>query len=345
MSESVRKRERADLVKFTIFLTVAALFTFWVGVVTAEHRSGDSDAYTAVFEDVSGLEVGDEVRVAGVDVGRVRDIFVQPDSTVRVSFDVATDQELDESTQAAIQYRNLVGDRIVSLSRSDAGAAAMAVGDTIPVERTASALDLDTLLNGFRPLFSGLSPQQINLLSGELVQVLQGQRSAVTSLVQHVGSFTTTIAEREQLVGQVIRNLNDVVGTFDQRRETVAELIDGFEALVSGLDHQDTQILDAAQRIDGMAREASSLVRAARGDLKPDLVALAEAARGLNKSSDTLQTVLRKLPGHYRTLQDSASYGNFFNFFLCGVRVKTDLLGSAPVTTPWVYSDAERCQR
>lgn len=346
MSHSpVRRRQRADLVRLTIFLVVAGLFTFWVGAVTGEYRAGDRDQYSAVFEDVSGLQVGDKVRIAGVEVGKVRNIVVQEGSLVLVTFDVDPGQVLDTSIRAAIQYRNLIGDRVVSLSRTDPDARTMAVGDTIPVEQTASALDLDTLLNGFKPLFAGLSPSQINALSGDLVQVLQGQRSAVTTLVQHVGSFTTTIAEREQLVGQVIRNLNDVVGTFDERRDTVAALIDSFEALVTGLDRQDTQILDAAQQIDALARDASSLVRAARGGLKPDLVALATAARGLNGSADTLEQVLHQLPRHYRAIQNTASYGNFFNFFLCGVQVQTGGPDGGTVLSPWIYSDVKRCKR
>jgi phospholipid/cholesterol/gamma-HCH transport system substrate-binding protein len=55
--------------------------------------------------------------------------------------------------------------------------------------------------------------------------------------------------------------------------------------------------------------------------------------------------VLRQLPRHYRKLQNAGSYGNFFNFFLCGVRVQTDLAGGQQMVTPWIRSDEERCKR
>lgn len=72
MSLSPQKRtERADLIKFSAFLTIAAVFTVWVAAVTGEIRPGDREPYKAVFDDVSGLTVGDEVRIAGVDVGKV----------------------------------------------------------------------------------------------------------------------------------------------------------------------------------------------------------------------------------------------------------------------------------
>ena len=340
------RRQRGDLVKFSAFLVVAAVFTAWVAVVTGEIRPGDREQYRSVFDDVSGLAVGDEVRIAGVDVGKVRDIDVQADNTVLVTFDVRAGQELTTGTNATIQYRNLIGDRVLQLTRGEEDSGeVLPVGGTIPVDRTASALDLDTLLNGFKPLFAGLSPTQVNELSGQLIQVLQGQQSSVATLVSHVASFTTTIGNREELIGQVIRNLNSVLGTVEDRKETLGLLLDRLDVLLTGLDRQDTQVLDAAARITAFADRTSTLVTRARGDLRSDLQGLAVTARGVNANAETLEAVLGELPGHYRAIQNTASYGNFFNFFLCGVRVQTGLTAQAPITTPWIYSDAPRCKR
>lgn len=339
-NSKLRSRERSDLIKFGIFLVAAALFTYWVGVVTAAHRPGDRVTYDAVFTNVSGLQKGDSVRIAGVDVGKVTGLAVQRDTTVRVSFNVPRDQVLNASTEATVQYRNLIGDRIVQLSRPDADAKPIDAGDTIPVSRTRPALDLDLLLNGFKPLFAGLAPAQINAFSGDLVKILQGQSSAISTLVQRAASLTTTLGNRQDLIGEVIGNLNTVVGTLDDKRETIQELIDQFSQLLHGLQQQDTQILDAAAQTDRFARDAASLVEAGRGDLNADLIQLTKAANGINQEQATLQQVLQKLPNHYAAVQNTASYGNYFNFFLCGVRVQTE----ATITTPWIMSDAQRCK-
>lgn len=339
----VRKRERADLIKLIIFLLVAGLFTYWVGVVTADTRPGDRVNYKAVFADVSGLKTGDAVRIAGVEVGKVSTISVQPDSTVLVTFSVPKGDTLNASTQATIEYSNLIGDRIVELSRPDANAAPIPVGATIPVSQTRPALDLDALLNGFKPLFAGLTPQDVNALSAALIKVLQGQSANINTLLQHTASVTTTLGDRQQLLGEVIRNLNTVAGTFNQRSDTVAQLIDQLSALVQGLQGQDTQVLDSAAKINGFAQDAASLISQARGALQPDLVNLAKAAQGVNQNSSTLVALLQKLPQHYAAIQDTASYGNFFNFFLCGVRVETGT-AQAPIITPWIMSDVARCK-
>ena len=342
----VRLKERADLVRLVIFLVVAALVTFWVAAVMSEYRSGGATTYQAAFDDVSGLQEGDQVRAAGVRVGQVTDIDVRPDSTVVISFEVDDSLVLDDGTTATIEYRNLIGDRIVQMASEGEGTGTkLAAGGMIPIANTASALDLDTLLNGFKPLFAGLNPTQVNELSQQLVQVLQGQESAVETLTTRVGSFTSAIAQREQLITQVIGNLNEVLETVDGRRDEVGQLIDALDVVLTRFDEQDTEILIAAEKIDQFAREASALVGRARGDLTPDLRALTEAARGLNLEKEELVAVLRQLPRHYRKLQNAGSYGNFFNFFLCGVRLQTDAAAGVPVLTPWINSDAERCQR
>jgi phospholipid/cholesterol/gamma-HCH transport system substrate-binding protein len=344
VTSGLRRRQRAELIKLGIFLTVAAVLAVYLLVFTAGVRPGAHSDYQALFTNVSGLEKGDQVRIAGVQVGRVRSIAVQSDASVLVGFDVDQGVTLNASTRVVVRYKNLIGDRVLELTRPVANAARLAPGARIPSSRTASAVDLDTLLNGFKPLFAGLNPGQVNALSAQLVGVLQGQTGAVRTLVTSVGSFTSTIADREDLITGVIGNLNTVLGTFDADREGLGELVTELAGLTQGLARQDDQVLDAAHRIDGFALRASGLIREARGNLTPDLTSLAATARGINGSTETLQTVLDRLPGHYRRILDTASYGNFFNFFLCGVRLQlTD--GARPVQSPWIVSDVARCHR
>src|SRR3546814_19361494 len=78
----------------------------------------------------------------------------------------------------------------------------------MPVDQTSPALDLDLLLGGFKPLLRSLDPQQVNDLSGALLQVLQGQGGTLVSLLGNTSSFTSTLADRDQLIGDVITNLN-----------------------------------------------------------------------------------------------------------------------------------------
>lgn len=340
---NVLAKQRSDRVKFGIFISIASVITGYLVLVTGEIRWGQRDEYKAVFGNISGLREGDQVRVASVPAGRVQEIDVQRDNSVLVTFDLDSDIELNRSSTATVRYRNLIGDRFIELARPDAEAEPLQPGSTIKAHRTFSALDLDTLLNGFKPLFVGLNAQQINELSAQLVQVLQGQRGAISTMLSTLGRVTQNIGSRQQLVGQVITNLDTVLGTIDDRRETLGTLIDQMSSLVVGLEKQDSQVLSAAGQIERFARDATTLLARARGDLTPTLSQLEVATGQINENADTLDLVLGRLPDHYALVQQSASYGNFFNFFLCGLRLQLTDDSGKPIQTPWIRSDLARC--
>ena len=347
----VRRTQRKELIKLTVFLAFSAVIGVYLFLVMGDVRPGDRTVYRATFADVSGLKPGDQVRVASVVAGTVKSVDVGADATVQVSFDVESDIALNSSTTATVKYKNLVGDRYLALDRPkatgpDSDNTVLEAGALLPASQTKASLDLDTLLNGFKPLFVGLNPQQINNLSQQLVDVLQGQTGAIRTLLTTVGSVTSTIGDREQLVGQVVRNLNTVVGEVDTHRDDLDTLVTGLSDLVDGLEKQDTQVLDAAEQVSDFSHDASDLLTSARGDLTPTLKNLTAASQGLNNQQSTLRTVLAQLPKHYSEIAQTSSYGNFFNFFLCGVRVQlTDESTGLPIITPWVNSSLNRCQR
>src|SRR5690606_28198365 len=131
---------------------------FTLLAVFAQFRFGDDARYFAEFRNVSGLKTDDLVRIAGVEVGQVKDISFNPDATLRV--ELATDRSvvLTESTRAAIRYDNVIGGRYLALEEGEPGSVVLAPGATIPLARTQPALDLDSVIGGFRPLFRALDP-------------------------------------------------------------------------------------------------------------------------------------------------------------------------------------------
>ena len=115
--------------------------------------------YRAVFSDVTGLEKGDDIRVAGC--GSARSTWLGHHRTGRwrrSPSPSAKARPLLNSTGAVSRYRNLAGPRYVALTEG-AGDGKPADGAQIPLSRTQPALDLNALLNGFKPLFAALSPR------------------------------------------------------------------------------------------------------------------------------------------------------------------------------------------
>ena len=198
-------RTRATLIKFAIFAVVMAMLTAFLFFIFGQYRTGSTTGYSAVFTDVSRLKPGQSVRVAGIRVGTVDSVSLQPDKKVVVKFDADRNVVLTEGTRAAVRYLNLVGDRYLELVDGPGSTKRLPAGGQIPVDRTAPALDLDLLLGGLKPVIQGLNARDVNALTSALLQVFQGQGGTLESLFAKTTSFSNALADNDQTVAATDR--------------------------------------------------------------------------------------------------------------------------------------------
>lgn len=361
----MRRIPIAPLVKFLVFAVVTALATTVLGLTIANAQGGTRTDYSAIFTDASGLLPGDDVRIAGVVVGTVDKLEIADRRMAKVEFSVDSTQQIPASVTAAILYKNLIGQRFLSLAQGttrvqnaalqtgrtaavpvapSATAGTLPAGGTIPVDRTKPPLNLTTLFNGFQPLFTALDPQQVNTLSMEIVQVLQGQGGTVENLLASTSSLTNTIADRDQVVGQVIDNLNSVLATVNSRDDQLSDLITALQQLVSGLAKDRKPIGDAIASVGDLTQVTASFLDDARAPLKGDIAALGKLSDQLDIAKPTLETYLRTAPGKLNAVARAASYGSWFQFYVCGLSGSVGIGGLVPAQNiPLFKSDAPRC--
>lgn len=308
------------LIKISVFAVITVLLTGVLALTIANSQLGPTDGYGALFTDATGLNVGDDVRISGVKVGSVTSIAVVDHNTARVGFAVDANRKLPASVTATIKYRNLVGQRYLSLG-TDVGDlnATLAPGATIPLSRTAPALNLTVLFNGFKPLFQALNPDDVNKLAYEIIQVLQGEGGTVDDLLAHTATLTSTIAAKDQVIGQTIDNLNTVLGTVNANAPQMSNLIVQLQELVSGLAAQRQPIGDAITALDGLTNATAGLLTDARPPLRQDIASLGTVARTLDDSSALVQHFVQFLPTKLELLTRTVSYGSWFNYFACSL--------------------------
>lgn len=326
------------LVKSIVFVLVTALATAVLAISIASTSVGNTVGYHARFTDVTGLVVGDSVRIAGVRVGQVEEIGVADRREANVRFNVDAGRRLPASATATIKYLNLVGQRYIELGQG-AGAVGrtLQAGATIPLERTTPALNLTQLFNGFRPLFEALSPQDVNRLSGEIIQVLQGEGTTVNTLVTTVGSLTSTLAGKDQVIGQVIENLNSVLTTVNARGEELEALVTTLQQLVSGLAGDRAPIGEAISSLADLTNSTADLLRDSRPPLRQDIAHLGKLSATLADNSPTVDTLLRRLPVKMQTIGRLVSYGSWLNLYMCEATVSgvsLDGPGTPPTGIP-----------
>ncbi|MFG2195889.1 MCE family protein [Streptomyces sp. NPDC048639] len=342
----MKARETArPLIKFSLFAVVTLAATALLAATIVNFSFTSSDTYKAVFSDVTGLESGDDIRVAGVRVGEVESIAIKDRTRAEVTFTVSRDRSLLASTGAVIRYRNLVGQRYVALTEGAGADTRMRPGATIPLSRTQPALDLNALLNGFKPLFAALSPKDVNQLALEIVKTLQGEGGTINSLLAHTASLTTTLADRDKLIGSVVNNLNGVLGTLDKRSTRFSGLLGQLQRVVSGLSADRKAIGSSLAGISDVSGATSGLLREGRPALKSDIAQLSRLTGTLNRNEKTVEGVLQRLPRKLDKLTATGSYGSWFNFYLCDFDGRVVLPDTANAITPRLHVDQARCGR
>lgn len=329
--------------KLTIFLVFTGLVTGLLALILSDHRGGsDPREYAVELTDASLLTPGSAVRVAGVDVGRVGELTYLEANRIRVAFEVDGAITLPANVLARVRYKNLVGDRFLELAEPADPTGRLAAGATIPVANSSPAVNIDQLVGGFKPLLSALDPEQVNTLSANLLAVLNGQENAVTFLLDDIAAVTTSVADREVVVDRVIRNLETVLGAVNRRRDGVSSLVADMQRLVSGLNRDRDPLVQAVVHLRDLTSRSAELL----GQTRPDLAALVRSARAVaaNVNSDdaAVNAFLSELGNAYDAIAGIGVYGDFFNFFLCDVRVRTGVEGKI-VDSPWVESSLPRC--
>lgn len=328
-----------------VFVTACLLGLFALIAAFGELRFDPRHVYNAEFHTVSGLEDGNFVRIAGVEVGKVQEITLKRDGTAVVQFDADESVILTAGTRAVIRYSDLVGGRYLALEEGTGDVEQLRPGQTIPAHRTAPALDLDALIGGFRPLFRALDPDQVNALTGELVQAFQGQASNITSLLRHTTEFSNRLADRDQLIGAVITNLDTVLGTLSQQSRQFDKAVTTLSQLVDGLAERKDDIADSIAYTNAAAITVTDLLRQARSPLQKVVTGTDRVSGIAVADKDYLENFLDTLPDAYRMLGRQGLYGDFFTFYLCDLSLKVNGQGGQPVYIKLAGQSTGRCEQ
>ena len=333
-------------IKLGAFSLVLLLFTAVIVVVFGQMRFDRTTGYSAIFSNSSGLRPGQFVRASGVEVGKVKDVkLIEGGSKARVDFDVDRSLELFEESTASVRYLNLIGDRYLELKRGDSDRR-MPSGGTIPVERTEPALDLDALIGGFRPLFRALDPEKVNTIAQSIITVFQGQGGTINDILDQTASLTSTLADRDQAIGEVIRNLNTVLDTTVRHQEQFDETLVNFERLITGLKNRADPIASSVADISDAAGTVADLLTDNRPVLQDTVGYLDAVQQPLVDQKDQLNDILVRLPDALKIIGRAGGvYGDFFNFYLCDISLKLNgLQPGGPVRTVRVTSQPSgRC--
>jgi phospholipid/cholesterol/gamma-HCH transport system substrate-binding protein len=324
-----------NLVKVSIFTVVMLLVAAGLIVVFGEFRFTSSNTYHAKFTTASRLKTGQDVRIAGVPVGAVREIKLAPDNTVDVTFDVNKRYQLYTSTRALIRYENLVGDRFLEIASGPGDLRKLPADGSIGKDHTEPALDLDALLGGLRPVLKGLDGSKINEVSNAVIELLQGQGGAISELLSSTSSFTSDLAARDQLIGDVINNLNTVLSTVDAKGAQFSTSVDQLQQLITGLAQGRDPIAGAIGPLASASTDLTDMLAKSRRPLQGVLENLQPLASKLDERKKDVNDVIEPLAENYLRLNALGAYGSFFNIYYCSIRMKINGPAGSDILIPF----------
>jgi phospholipid/cholesterol/gamma-HCH transport system substrate-binding protein len=328
------KRDRT-LLNVGIFTVAMLVVAAMLVVVFGEFRFASETKYHATFTDASRLKAGQDVRIAGVPVGSVGDIKLNPDNTVDVAFEVDKRYQLYSSTRAAVRYENLVGDRYLEITAGPGDLRKIPPGSTIPRENTQPALDLDALLGGLKPVLKGLDGAKINEVSSAVMELLQGQGGALSNLLATTGAFTQNLAARDQPIGDVITNLNTVLGTVDEKGAQFDASVDQLQKLLTGLAENRDPIAGAIPPLASAENDLTDMLAESRRPLQGVIENVRPMADRMDVRKADINKVVEPLAENYLRLNALGAYGSFFNIFYCSTRLKINGPAGSDILVPF----------
>jgi len=312
---------KGTVLKLGIVSTILLLCTVLLIVVFGQLRFQRFSSYVAEFSNGSGLKPGQFVRAGGVEVGKVKKVsLAENGQRVLVTLNVDKSLPLYQSTGAQIRYANLIGERFVNLDRGTGEGAdrVLPPGGFIPVARTQPALDLDALIGGFKPLFRALDPEKVNNIATSLVTVFQGQGGTVANILSQTAQLTSTLADRDRAIGEVITNLNTVLTTVNKHQRDFDQTVGNLEVLITGLKNRADPLAGAIADISDASGTLAGLLSDDRPVLQQTIGKLETFQQPLADQPEKLDKLLSEFPLAINLIGRAGGiYGDFFNFYLC----------------------------
>jgi phospholipid/cholesterol/gamma-HCH transport system substrate-binding protein len=326
--------QRSMLLKVGIFTVTMLLVAAGLVVIFGEFRFGPSNTYHANFIDATRLKGGQKVRIAGVPVGSVKGVKLNPNNTVDVAFSVDKRYTLYSSTRAVIRYDNLVGDRYLEITSGPGELRRLPPGGTIDQQHTQPALDLDALLGGLRPVLKGLDANKINTISSYVIELLQGQGGALSNLLADTNSFGSTLGARDRVIGDVINNLNAVLATVDSKGAQFSTSVDELQKLITGLSQGRDAIAGAIPPLASASTDLTEFLKRGRRPLQGNIENVRPLATEINDRKAEVNNDIEQLGEDYLRLAALGAYGAYFNIYFCTVTLKINGPAGSDILIP-----------
>lgn len=310
---SVPFRERNPVIVGAVSLAV--IFAMIMAAFRAEDLPliGGGDTYYAAFSEAGGLKANDEVRVAGVRVGKVQTVDLAGDH-VRVEFTVEDGVQFGPSTGAAIKVKTLLGAMYLALE--PAGEGQMEEESEIPVDRTSSPYDVVDAFSGLADTSERIDTDRLAQSLDTLSGLMENTPEEFKAALEGMSALSTNIAARDEQLNELLGNMQKVSKVLADRNGDLITLMEDGDKLFRALVARREAVHNLLVATSQLSRELTLLVQQTRADLKPALDHLDNVVDMLNKNQENLDNSLRLMAPFYRVFASTLGTGPWFDTYI-----------------------------
>ena len=274
----------------------------------------------AEFANASGVFPGDVVKLAGVDVGRVKETHIE-DGRAVVAFEVDDQIPVTTATRVGIRWRNVLGLRFIYLYPGEGGTP-LEDGARIPISRTETAGDIGELLNNLGPILQAIDPDKANAFLEAMNTALAGNQAVVGSLLSRGGLLATDLAQADEQIQSLIRSSDRILGAYASQDRELGSIIDDLDLIGGALAGMTDDINRLIVNFAIVEEELDSLQKDSRADIDAGLAHLAAVAGTLARNREALERTLCSLPTGVAPYFQTTSWGEWFNVRIIEIVVK-----------------------
>jgi phospholipid/cholesterol/gamma-HCH transport system substrate-binding protein len=289
---------------------------------------GGGDTYTAAFTEAGGLKFNDEVRIAGVRVGKVESIELDGDR-VKVTFRVKTDSAFGTETGAAIKVKTILGAMYLALE--PAGSGQLDEDDEIPVSRTSSPFDVVEAFSGLAETAQEIDTDQLAAGLTTLADLSRNTPEEFRAALAGVSDLSANIADKNERINSLLKNLDRVTSVLGERDQDIIELMRDSDVLFQALVERRDAVHNLLVATTTLSTELTALVQDTREDLKPALTQLESVVQVLNKNEDNIDNSLRLMAPFYRVFANTLGTGPWFDTYIQNMPPAPDVAGGGGV--------------
>jgi phospholipid/cholesterol/gamma-HCH transport system substrate-binding protein len=270
--------------------------------------------YYAQFSDTGGINNGDHVRIAGVDVGRVRSQKIDGDRVV-IGYSLGGIQ-IGTDSRASIRTDTILGRRNIEIEPR--GTTPLRANGVLPLGQTTTPYQIYDAFFDLTKASSGWDTQTVKRSLNVLSETIDQTYPHLSAALDGVARFSDTIGKRDDQIKQLLANANKIAGVLGDRSAQVNRLLVNAQSLLAAINERNYAVSMLLERVSQFSDQVKGFI-----DDNPNLNHVLEQLRTISdvlrdRRGDLMQT-LTTVAKFVASLGEAVASGPYFKVMLTNI--------------------------